>query len=295
MTNLVSIAAGATLTATSVGITARVLADLGRLQDPEGQIILGAAVLDDIIGLVVLTVVVGLSQGGGVHVLGLARTTGIAVGFLAITLLVGRLVVPSLFQLVSGVKLPGTVTTAAIILVFALAWLADLAGSAVILGAFVAGLLLARTPQAAEIEQGVTHLGHFFVPLFFVVVGAAVDVRVFNPLEKANRLPLLVGSLLIVAAVVGKFLAGYAPVWFRGSKAIIGVGMIPRGEVGLIFAQMGLSSGIFDRSLYSAVTITIMVTTFITPPLLKFLLSRRGNQKPPQPVCGHLSELVSDP
>ncbi|MEJ7636786.1 MAG: cation:proton antiporter, partial [Singulisphaera sp.] len=103
-----------------------------------------------------------------------------------------------------------------------------------VIGAFAAGPLLAKTPQAHEIEHGVTELGNFFVPLFFVSVGASVDVRSFNPLEPANRSTLMVGGLLIVAAVVGKFAAGYAAPWFKGRKSVIGVGMIPRGEVGLI-------------------------------------------------------------
>ena len=134
----------------------------------------------------------------------------------------------------------------ALMLAFGLAWLASVVGSAMIIGAFAAGLLLRETPQAHEIERGVAHLGHFFVPLFFVTVGAAVDVGVLNPLEPGNRPTLLIGGLLILVAVIGKFLAGYAPVWFKGNKKVIGVGMIPRGEVGLIFAQTGLASGVFD-------------------------------------------------
>ncbi|MEJ7636630.1 MAG: cation:proton antiporter [Singulisphaera sp.] len=144
-------------------------------------------------------------------------------------------------------------------------------GSAVIIGAFAAGLLLAKTPQAREIEHGVTGLGNFFVPIFFVSVGAAVDVRVFNPIDASNHATLFVGGLLIVAAVAGKFAAGYAAPWFQGKKSVIGVGMIPRGEVGLIFAQMGLSSGVFDAKLFSAVTLMVMVTTFMAPPLLRVL------------------------
>ena len=178
----------------------------------------------------------------------------------------GSLVVPHLVRLASRIDLPGTTTILAVILAFGLAWLADEAGSAVIIGAFAAGLLLARTPQAHEIEHGVTELGNFFVPLFFVSVGAAVDVRVFNPIDPSNRSTLLVGGLLIVAAVVGKFAAGYAAPWFKGKKSVIGVGMIPRGEVGLIFAQMGLASGVFDAKLFSAVTLMVMVTTFLAPP-----------------------------
>lgn len=293
LSNLIGIVAGATLTATSVGITARVLADLNRLQDPESQIILGAAIIDDVIGLVILAVVAGLTQGQEVTAFGIARTTGIALGFLAGTLLVGKFVVPRLIRLASQVDLPGTPTMLAVMLAFGLAWLASVAGSALIIGAFAAGLLLRGTLYAGEIEKGVAHLGHLFVPLFFVVVGANVDVRVLNPVDPANRQTLMVGSLLIAAAVVGKFLAGYSPFWFRGNKTVIGVGMIPRGEVGLIFAQMGLASGVFDAGLFSAATLMVMATTFIAPPLLKVLFPKsRGDQKPLKPEG--IEELVTE-
>jgi len=291
---LVAIVAGATLTATSVGITARVLADLQRLHEPESRIILGAAVIDDVIGLVILAVVSGLTQGQAVTVRGVLTTTTLAFGFLVGTLLVGRLVVPPLVRWVGRVDLPGTATMLAVMLAFGLAWLASVAGSAMIIGAFAAGLLLRETPQAHEMERGVAHLGHFFVPLFFVMVGAAVDVGVLNPLQRANRLTLLIGGWLIVAAVVGKFLAGYAPFWFTGNKKVIGVGMIPRGEVGLIFAQMGLASGVFAPSLFSAVTLMVMVTTFVAPPLLKLLLPPRG-RAPTPPEAEGIADLVTEP
>jgi len=294
LSNLVAVVAGASLTATSVGITARVLSDLNRLQETESQIILGAAVIDDVIGLVILAVVVGLTEGNEVTALGIAKTTGIAFGFLAGTLLVGTLIVTPLVRWVSRVDLPGTPTMFAVILAFGLAWLASVAGSAMIIGAFAAGLLVRGTPHAHEIEKGVAHLGHFFVPLFFVVVGAAVDVRVLNPLDPSNGQTLLVGSLLIVAAVVGKFAAGYAPFWFTGNKKVIGVGMIPRGEVGLIFAQMGFASGVFDTGLYSAVTLMVLVTTFVAPPLLKHLFPPvEPGQIPPKPEG--IEELVTEP
>src|ERR687884_188284 len=264
---LVSVVAGATLTATSVGITARVLADLNHLQEPESHIILGAAVLDDVLGLVILAVVTGLTAGQPLTVLGVAQTAAIAFGFLGGTLLVGRLLVPPFVRAVSRIDLPGTPTMLAVMVAFGLAWLASVVGSAMIIGAFAAGLLLRDTSQAHEIERGVAQLGHFFVPLFFVTVGAAVDVGVLNPLEPGNRLTLLIGGLLILVAVIGKFLAGYAPVWFKGNKNVIGVGMIPRGEVGLIFAQTGLASGVFTPPLFSAVPMRVLVTTFIAPPL----------------------------
>ena len=160
------------------------------------------------------------------------------------------------------------------LLAFGLAWGAEAAGSASIIGAFAAGLLLRRTPQAHDIEKAIAPLGHFFVPIFFVVVGAAVDVRTFWPGGHDGWKTLAVGGSLIVVAVLGKFAAGYAPFWFRGRKAVIGVGMVPRGEVGLIFAQMGLTAGLFigpDDYMFSALMLMVMVTTFLAPPLLKAL------------------------
>ena len=190
----------------------------------------------------------------------------------------GSLVVPRLVGLVSRIDLPGTTTILAVILAFGLALLAEKSGSAVIIGAFAAGLLLAKTPQAPAIEHGVTELGNFFVPVFFVSVGAAVDVRVFNPLDPSNHSTLLVGGLLLVAAILGKFAAGYAAPWFKGKKSVIGVGMIPRGEVGLIFAQMGLAGGVFDAKLFGAVTVMVIGTTLVAPPLLRALFP------PPDPA-----------
>jgi Kef-type K+ transport system membrane component KefB len=244
-----------------------------------------------LIGLVILSVVAGLTQGNEVTIVGVAQTAGVAIGFLAATLLVGRFVVPPLMHATRHIDLPGTATMAALILALGLAWLASDVGSALILGAFAAGLLLHGTQYAHEIERGVANLGHFFVPIFFVAVGAAVDLSVLNPMDAANHQTLMVGGLLIVAAVVGKFAAGYAPIWFRGNKKIIGVGMIPRGEVGLIFAQKGLVAGVFDLGLFSAVTLMVMVTTFMAPPLLKLLFPRTA---PPKHVPEGIEELVTE-
>jgi Kef-type K+ transport system membrane component KefB len=289
--NLVSIFAGASLTATSVGITARVLADLGRLQQAEGQIILGAAIIDDVVGLVILAVVSGLAGGEAVTVQGVVTTTVIAFGFLIGTLVIGRYIVPPLARGVNKVNLPGTTTILALMLAFGLAWLASVSGSALIIGAFAAGLLLRETPLHKEIEHGVANLGHFFVPIFFVTIGAAVDVRVFNPLDPTTHQTLLVGGLLIGVALIGKFAAGYAPFWLRVDKRIIGVGMIPRGEVGLIFAQIGLSTGVFDSAMFSAVTLMVIVTTFLAPPLLK-LLSPPGETSEEGKLSEGIEELV---
>ncbi len=182
-------------------------------------------------------------------------------------------------------NIPQFVGLLAVMVAFGLAWLASVVGSTMIVGAFAAGLLLRETPQAHQIERGVAQLGHFFVPLFFVTVGAAVDVGVLNPLEPVNWPTRLIGGLLILAAVIGKWLAGYAPLWFKGNKTVIGVGMIPRGKVGLIFAQTGLASGVLTPGLFSAVTMMVLVTTFMALPLLKYLLPP-GPQTPPPAYAG---------
>jgi len=286
---LVSIMAGATLTATSVGITARVLSDLGRLRDPEGQIILGAAVIDDVLGLLILTVVAELAEGREVSVMGVVRTTASAVGFLLAAIVAGKLAVPPLFRWAGRIELPGTPTALALIAAFGLAWLADRCGSAMIIGAFAAGLVLVAAPQAREIERGITQIGHFFVPLFFVAVGASVDVSTLDPSRPSSRFALATGGVLILAGVAGKLAAGYAPFWYRGNKTLIGVGMIPRGEVGLIFAQTGLASGVFNAGLFGGVTLMVVVTTLIAPPLLKLILGPA-----PEPALQPGAEGIDD-
>jgi Kef-type K+ transport system membrane component KefB len=293
LSSLVAIMAGAALTATSVGITARVLSDLGRLRDVEGQIILGAAVIDDILGLVVLAIVTNLGRGEPVTVTNVAATAAAAFAFLVFVLLAGRFLVPWLARVVQKIELPGTPTIMGLILAFGLAWLAEKSGSAMILGAFAAGLLLASAPRAAEVEHGITALGHFFVPLFFVIVGASVDLRYLNPVVPEGRFALLVGSILIVVGVIGKLFAGYAPWWLRGDKTLIGVGMIPRGEVGLIFAKAGLTTGVFNEGLFASVTLMVIVTTFLAPPLLKGRLSARP-AKPPLEDSEGIEDLVME-
>ena len=203
-----SIVAGAALTATSVGITARVLNDLGRLHAPESQIILGAAVIDDILGLIILTIVSGMTEGKSPTAVDIALITAKAFGFLLLTLAIGSFVVPPLVRWLHRRAIPGILTTLALLLAFGLAWGAEMAGSASIIGAFAAGLLLRRTPQAHDIEKAVLPLGYFFVPLFFVFVGASVDVHVFVPRDAAGWRSLEIGAALIVVAVLGKVAAG---------------------------------------------------------------------------------------
>ena len=266
LATLPAVVAGAALTATSVGITARVLSDLGRLQAPESQIILGAAVIDDIIGLVILAVVSKIVEGGSVTVGSVGVITLVAFGFVGVVLLAGRYVIPPVFDVLARIGKEETLATMALAFAFLIAYLADAVGSALIIGAFAAGLVLQPTRHAHAIEHGVTRLSLFFVPIFFVAVGAAVDVRTF-----ADPTVLGVGGALIAVAIIGKVAAGYAPWWFQGKKLVVGVGMMPRGEVGLIFAQMGLTTGVLNAGMFSALTLMVMVTTFLAPPLLKIL------------------------
>ena len=289
ISTLPAIVCGAALTATSVGISARVLSDLGQLERPEGQIVLGAAVIDDVIGLIILSVVAQIVAGGSVDTWLIARTTIVAIGFIALALLGGNLVAPSLFRAIERIRVSGALGLIALAFAFLLAWLAAAAGSATIIGAFAAGLVLHRTPQRGEIERATTSLGHFFVPIFFAAVGASVDIRTF-----ASGGMLIVGLSLTTVAILGKMVSGYAPWWFRGRRMLIGVAMVPRGEVGLIFAQMGLSSGALTPVLFSALTLMVMVTTFITPPVLARLVaaSERGASTD-RPGDGGIDDLVA--
>jgi Kef-type K+ transport system membrane component KefB len=287
---MVSVFLGASLTATSVGITARVLSDLGHLKDDESQIVLGAAVVDDIIGLVLLTLVGTLAGGGELTFLGVGRIILVAFGFVILAIVIGSQLAPYLIRLIDRINIARGLFFASIVFAFLLAYVAHHVGSAVIIGSFAAGLVLARTHRGKDIEHEVHDVAQFFIPIFFVVVGAAIDLRSINPFDPATRRFFWIGLGLTVIGILGKVLAGYA-VWKKGMRrTVIGVGMVPRGEVGLIFAQIGLTSQLITGGLYSAVALMVMITTFITPPLLRRLLDPRT----PTPMDGVASELVMD-
>lgn len=254
---------GAALTATSIGISARVLFDLGQLDSREGQVVLGAAVLDDVVGLIVLSVVTSMVLGGSLTLANVATTTALAVGFIVAALTMGRFLARPVFASLRQIRTSGTLGVVALAFAFLLSSLAATAGSAMIIGAFAAGVVLNRSAERAEIDRAATTIGHFLVPIFFASVGASVRLSTFM-----DPRTLAAGGLLIAVGVVGKFVAAYAPWRFKGNKKLIGVAMIPRGEVGLIFAQMGLSTGAVTPAIFSALTLMVMVTTFMVPPLL---------------------------
>jgi Kef-type K+ transport system membrane component KefB len=291
---LVSVFLGAALTATSVGITARVLADLGHLGSKESQVILGAAVIDDILGLVLLTVVTGFAAGRRPTMLGVSKTILLALGFVAIAVWLGSLVAPRLLAGVARLRVAKALFFASIIFAFLLAWIADLAGAGLIIGAFAAGAVLARTDRGRDIAHEVHEVAQFFIPIFFVLVGAALDVRRLNPFDAADRRYVILGLLLTAVAIAGKVLAGFCSFGSSLRKIVIGVGMVPRGEVGLIFAQLGLATGMLSAGLYSSVALMVIGTTFFAPPVLRRLLAQAAPEEIDSTVCDLVTESMSD-
>ncbi len=278
---------GAALTATSIGITARVLKDLGLSRGREAGIILGAAVLDDVLGLVILAVVIGaanaIDTGSTLSVGRVLLVVGKACGFLVAALLVGVAVARRAVRASAHLMAPGALLAVGLGWCFALAWLAHLVGLAPIVGAFAAGLVLepdlyTRFTARGErgLEEQVHPLSSFLVPVFFVTTGTHTDLADF-----ADAPTVLLALVLTIAAIAGK-LASSLGARVRGARVdrlSIGIGMIPRGEVGLIFANIGVTltvhgQPLLSTSTFSALVIMVMVTTLVTPPLLKKSLRR---------------------
>ena len=293
---VVAIFVGATLTATSVGITARVLSDLNRMHTPEARIVIGAAVIDDVLGIVILAVVSGMVGGAALGVLSVGKIFLFAVGFLVLAVVLGTRFAPAIFDFVDRMRVRGVLLVAAFCFALAIAALADLAGSAMIIGAFAAGLVLSSTNQFDAVVERIEPVADIFTPIFFVAVGAPVNVRLFIPgTEDFDLGVLLVGLLLTVIAIIGKLVAGLGVRRPDTSKLLVGVGMVPRGEVGLIFASIGLTAGILSSSVYSAILIMVILSTFIVPPALKILFARKPQDPAPDAVSalgGGLDETL---
>jgi Kef-type K+ transport system membrane component KefB len=276
---------GATLCATSVGITARVLQDLHASQTREARIILGAAVIDDVLGLVILAVVGAVIQGANTGTsLSFAQTAVIlakAIGFLVGSLVLGVYLSPRLFHLASLVKARGTLLAAGLSVCFSLSWLASVIGLAPIVGAFAAGLILEDVHYRDFVDRGehgleklVAPISSFLVPIFFVLMGMRADLRAFARLEVLG-----LAAALTVAAIAGKQVCGLGALGRGLDRLTIGIGMVPRGEVGLIFANIGLGlaiagNPIVSPAVYSAIVVMVVVTTVLSPPALKWSLAR---------------------
>jgi Kef-type K+ transport system membrane component KefB len=261
--------AGAALTATSIGITAKVLAELGFLSSLEGQIIIGAAVLDDILGIIVLAVVSSLAKTGEIQISNVIYLIISAASFLIGSIFIGRFLGPYYVQLIDRMKTRGTVLVVSLSFAFVLAYIAQIIHLEAILGSFAAGLILAETEKRKELEEQIVPLADFFVPIFFVCVGAKTDLSVLNPAIPSNREGLIIAAFLVVVAIMGKVVAGFAISGENLNRLAIGVGMIPRGEVGLVFAGVGSASGALSPSIDAAIIVMVILTTFIAPPWLR--------------------------
>ena len=256
---------GAALTATSVGITARVFGDLKALASVEARTVLGAAVADDVLGLVILTVVVRIVEVGSVSAFDVLSLVVVAVGFLALATGIGLKAAPPLFAKLEKLgRSPGTLVALAVAFTLLMAQFASEAKLAPIIGAFVAGICLAKTNAHHRIAADLAPLSHVLVPIFFFRIGLEVDAaQFFDPKV------LGIAGVLMVVAVGGKMVSplvmGKAP----GDRLSVGLGMLPRGEVGLIFATIGLQQGVFGDDVYAALLLVVLGTTLIAPPLLR--------------------------
>jgi Kef-type K+ transport system membrane component KefB len=263
--------AGAALTATSIGITSKVLSELGQLKSTEGQIIVGAAVIDDVLGIIVLAVVASLAKTGDVDILNLVYLIISATVFLLGSIFLGKFFNKSFVAIADKLQTRGKLVIPALIFAIFMAFLANAIHLEAILGAFAAGLVLDETDKRKELDQQIIPIADILVPIFFVSVGARVDLSVLNPSSADNRQGLIIAAFLILVAIIGKIITGWS-IWGQEkiNRLAIGIGMIPRGEVGLVFAGIGAGSGVLDKPLQAAIIIMVILTTFIAPPLLRF-------------------------
>jgi Kef-type K+ transport system membrane component KefB len=271
---------GAAFVATSAGITARVLQDMGVLNRAESRVILGAAVIDDILAMLLLGVVTSLQGGEGIHVSSLVVVLCQAVGFVALIALVGTKIMRRSSPLLEAPVNPLSPLTISLAICLGLAVASSYMGLAAIIGAFLAGMVAAETSQRHTLEKQLQPITALFVPFFFVVTGAKVNL---GDLGSASALSaLLVVTLL---AIAGKVLGcgGGAVSLGRKSALIVGVGMVPRGEVGIIVASLGLAAGVFSGQMYTLIIAMSLLTSVIAPPVLSALLASKSPG--PSPLC----------
>jgi Kef-type K+ transport system membrane component KefB len=265
--------AGAAMTATSIGITASVFGELKWLKRKEGQIVIGAAVLDDILGIVILAVVVAI-VGGGSFSLGPVIKLGLAaVAFVAVALVLSRKAAPAFDWVVDQLKAPGDVAVASFVVLTLCCFAAQAIGLEAALGAFAAGLILSASKHTHDIDAAVKPLVALFATVFFVLIGTGMDLSVLNPFDPANREGLIVAAFLLAVAMLGKVAAGWS--YFSSeptNRLVVGLGMMPRGEVGLIFLGLGSQAGILSPALEAAILLMVIGTTFLAPILLRLVI-----------------------
>ncbi|MEJ6586025.1 MAG: cation:proton antiporter [Synechococcus sp. ChBW.bin.23] len=273
-----AIFAGASMTATSIGITASVFGELGYLKTREGQIVIGAAVLDDIFGIVILAVVVALGSGGTLEIGPILKLVAAAAVFVVAAIGLSRTAAPAFDWLIDKLKAPGEVLVASFVILALSCFTATAIGLEAALGAFAAGLILSSSKHNHAIQQAVLPIVTLFATIFFVLVGAGMDLSVINPSDPASRTALIIAAFLFVVAVIGKIAAGWAFVSKQPTRRlVVGLGMMPRGEVGLIFLGLGTSAKLLSPSLEAAILLMVIGTTFLAPVLLRLVI---GGNKP---------------
>ncbi|NEP05716.1 MAG: cation:proton antiporter [Okeania sp. SIO2G4] len=268
-----AIFAGAALTATSIGITSRVLAEINRLNTQEGQIILGAAVIDDVLGIIILAVVASLAKTGEVDVVNAIYLIISASVFLVGAILLGRFFNDTFVFFGEKFKTRGRAVIPALTIALFMSYIGTAIHLEAILGAFAAGLVLDNLDQTEvgrELEELIRPISDVVVPIFFVTVGTKTNLGVLNPAIPTNREGLVIAIFLIVVAIVGKVACGFSVFGLDNiNRLAVGVGMVPRGEVGLVFASVGSASGALSPALDVAIILMVIITTFLAPPLLR--------------------------
>jgi len=285
LSTLVSLFIGGALTATSIGITLRVLSDLGQRNSREGQIVLGAAVLDDVLGVVLLALLYEFSIAGGISL----ANTGKVLAFITLFFILAPIAAKLISVLIKHVDdtsdLPGLIPTAMVSLVLLFAWLAHKMGAPELLGGFAAGLALSRrfflpfgialhteTKFSQRIEEQMRPIIQLFTPIFFVMVGLSLNLQ---EVDWSSAFIWAFSFLFLMVAIIGKFGGAMFTSEPMRQRIAIGVAMVPRGEVGLIFAELGRTSGIFDNDIYAGMIIVIALTTLLPPFVLKSLYRRK--------------------
>ena len=265
--------AGAAMTATSIGITASVFGELKWLKRKEGQIVIGAAVLDDILGIVILAVVVAIVGGGSFSIGPVIKLGLAAVAFVAVALVLSRKAAPAFDWVVDQLKAPGDVAVASFVVLTLCCFAAQAIGLEAALGAFAGGLILSASKHTHDIEAAVKPLVALFATVFFVLIGTGMDLSVLNPLDPANREGLIVAAFLLAVAIAGKVAAGWSYISSEPTnRLVVGLGMMPRGEVGLIFLGLGSQAGILSPALEAAILLMVIGTTFLAPILLRVVI-----------------------
>lgn len=270
--------AGAAMTATSIGITASVFSELKMLRSREGQIVIGAAVLDDILGIVILAVVVSIAGGGSLELGPILKLLAAAVVFVVAAIGLSRSAAPGFDWLIDRLKAPGDVVVASFVVLTLCCFAATAIGLEAALGAFAAGLILSKSNHTHAIEAAVKPVVALFATIFFVLIGTGMDLSVLNPLDPQNREGLVIAAFLLVVAILGKVVSGWTFLSKEPTnRLVVGLGMMPRGEVGLIFLGLGTQAKLLSPALEAAILLMVIGTTFLAPILLRLVLAGKSD------------------